>query len=312
MWYNDILLVLMGVIAIVLILMAVMVGSRVKRPPKIVEEEEPKSEKILVERGFENHKQEEPTEPEPEPEPDYSAYMPSEPPEYEEPPIEEPIEPEPDYSEYIEPEHEEPPIEETVELEPTQEEPKPIPDEPVFEEPPPDESVEITPIEPIFMETDYQPESEQPDIYGSPSIDEPNDDVIITPNQTFYDPIIEEPSVEPEPIEEPPETSEPEPLDVTEIEPPVIETEPHIQALEETEPDTEEEPEELTPPEETLETRSRTRIRKPIIDESDPEINVDLGVETCPHCGSKVPNTIYCINCGKALDPNNIPEPEEE
>ena len=78
------------------------------------------------------------------------------------------------------------------------------------------------------------------------------------------------------------------------------------------EPDTEEEPEELILPEETLETRSRNRIRKPIIDESDPEINMSLGVEKCPHCGSKVPNTIYCINCGKALDPENTIMNEEE
>jgi hypothetical protein len=44
------------------------------------------------------------------------------------------------------------------------------------------------------------------------------------------------------------------------------------------------------------------RERKPVIDESDPDLKIDLGVETCPHCGSKVPNTIYCIYCGKSLD----------
>jgi hypothetical protein len=26
------------------------------------------------------------------------------------------------------------------------------------------------------------------------------------------------------------------------------------------------------------------------------------GVTTCPHCGEKVPATIYCINCGKSLN----------
>lgn len=301
MWYNDILLILMGVVAIIMILMAVMVGSRAKKPTKIVEEE-PKSEKILVEKGFEHKNREESVEPEPEPEPDYSDYMKPETPEIEEPPIEETVEIEPVT---------------VIEEEPIPEEPEPIPEEPVFKEPEPlpDESVEITPIEPIIIETEYEPEPEHPDIYGSPSLEEPDDDVIITPNQTFYDPVNEEPSVEPEPEpieEETPETVEPEIQDIQEIELPEIETESQDQVPEEIEPDTEEEPEELLLPEETLETRSRTRIRKPIIDESDPEINMDLGVETCPHCGSKVPNTIYCINCGKALDPNNLPEPEEE
>ena len=26
------------------------------------------------------------------------------------------------------------------------------------------------------------------------------------------------------------------------------------------------------------------------------------GVTTCPHCGEKVPSTLYCINCGKSLN----------
>ena len=304
MWYNDILLILMGVIAIMMILMAVMVESRVKKPTKIVEEE-PKPEKILVEKGFEHKNREESVESEPEPEQDYSDYMKPETPEYEEPPIEETVEIEPVT---------------VIEDEPIQEEPEPIPEEPIFEEPVfeepeplPEESVEITPIEPIIIETEYEPEPEPPDIYGSPSLEEPDDDVIITPNQTFYDPVIEEPSIEPELIEEEtPETVEPETQDIQEIELPTIETESQDQVLEEIEPDTEEEPEDLILPEETLETRSRNRIRKPIIDESDPEINMSLGVEKCPHCGSKVPNTIYCINCGKALDPENTILNEEE
>jgi hypothetical protein len=50
------------------------------------------------------------------------------------------------------------------------------------------------------------------------------------------------------------------------------------------------------------EPRARRRVRKPVIDESDPDLKIDLGVETCPHCGSKVPNTIYCIYCGKSLE----------
>ena len=51
------------------------------------------------------------------------------------------------------------------------------------------------------------------------------------------------------------------------------------------------------------EQRQFRKERKPIIDESDPDLNMDMGVKSCPHCGSEVPDTIYCINCGKSLDP---------
>jgi len=334
MWYNDLLLILMGFIAIVMILMAVIMGSRVKKPPKAQEEQKTSQpEKILVERGFENHKEEQ-VEPEPEPEADYSDYMPPETTEYTEPSIEETVEieptpiiedepitepeiiqepPEPDYSAYMPPEkpqYEAPSIEEPAkpeqileETETAQEEPEYLETEPQT----PDESVEITPIEPIIIDVpEDEPEREIPDIYGSPSIEEPDMDVVITPNQTFYDPVIEKPSIEPEP-----EILEPE-LEtevIPEIELPAIETEPTEQVPEEIA--SEEEPELIETPVETLEERSRKRIRKPIIDESDPDINIDLGVETCPHCGSKVPNTIYCINCGKALDPENTILDEE-
>jgi hypothetical protein len=53
---------------------------------------------------------------------------------------------------------------------------------------------------------------------------------------------------------------------------------------------------------EILEPPPSRRVRRPVIDESDPDLKIDLGVETCPHCGSKVPNTIYCIYCGKSLE----------
>ena len=53
---------------------------------------------------------------------------------------------------------------------------------------------------------------------------------------------------------------------------------------------------------EDYETPPSIRVRRPVIDESDPDLKIDLGVETCPHCGSRVPNTIYCIYCGKSLE----------
>ncbi len=32
-----------------------------------------------------------------------------------------------------------------------------------------------------------------------------------------------------------------------------------------------------------------------------PEVVIDLGVIQCPYCGSSVPRTMFCINCGKEL-----------
>ena len=32
-----------------------------------------------------------------------------------------------------------------------------------------------------------------------------------------------------------------------------------------------------------------------------PEVVIDLGVIKCPYCGSSVPRTMFCINCGKEL-----------
>ncbi len=305
MWYNDILIIVMGVVALLLIIMAVMVGSRVpkKQPEKHVEE---KPEKIFVEKGFENNAKEKPaylTEEEEyiatfidpkEPEPEESTII---------------LEPEPS----IEPE--EPPEETMVETEP----------EP---ESTPEESVEITPIEPIIVETTEEPEAQPaiittepiiiepteteymaPTLEGSPSIPElEEDNVVITPNETFYDPTPEE---TPQPIGEPPELEE-EIEDIPEIELSPLEEESTEPAPDEIEPDIEEPPE----PEPIIQEKpiraSMRRIRKPVIDESDPDLKIDLGVETCPHCGSKVPDTIYCIYCGKPLDPANTPGLEEE
>lgn len=34
----------------------------------------------------------------------------------------------------------------------------------------------------------------------------------------------------------------------------------------------------------------------------DEDVSPVQGVTTCPHCGEKVPATLYCINCGKSLN----------
>ena len=34
----------------------------------------------------------------------------------------------------------------------------------------------------------------------------------------------------------------------------------------------------------------------------DDDVSPVQGVTTCPHCGEKVPATLYCINCGKSLN----------
>ena len=34
----------------------------------------------------------------------------------------------------------------------------------------------------------------------------------------------------------------------------------------------------------------------------DDDVSPVQGVSTCPHCGEKVPATLYCINCGKSMN----------
>ena len=209
-------------------------------------------------------------------------------------------------------------------------------------EPQKDESIEITPVEPIIMEAEYNepdydkingdvpeepeqleeeiPESEYTEpLYELPDASEPDESVVITPNQTFYDPVpeetVEKPEIEDSPTleEETTEPVEPQIEEIPEIELPSLEPDEPAAIPEEIEPDIVEE----SPPEPVIEpkpvkSRGRGRIRKPVIDESDPDLKIDLGTNTCPHCGSKVPDTIYCIYCGKALNPNNVVEEKEE
>ncbi len=315
MLYEDILLIAMGFVALVMIVMAVMMGSRPRKSVKKVVEEEPKPEKILVEKGFERTIKEEPIEPEEEY--DYTPVYIEKPatPVMDEPPTEE-IEEEP--TPEPEPIIEEP---EPVLVKPEPVIIEPIPDE-SFIEPEPDETVEITPVEPMIFDTIEIEEKTKPDIMGSPSISEPDEEVAITPNQTFYDPIIIEPvetrapTLEESPSldeEEEPIEPEHEIEDIPEIELPPLEPEEPEAVPEEIEPEVEEEPEpEPVVPVMREKLKSTRRVRKPIIDESDPDLKIDLGVEKCPHCGSKVPATIYCINCGKPLDPERAEQQEEE
>jgi hypothetical protein len=74
----------------------------------------------------------------------------------------------------------------------------------------------------------------------------------------------------------------------------------------------EEEPEVVLPEPVLIET---PQAEEPAVDEitfedtyrepdyfRDEDVSPVQGVTTCPHCGEKVPATIYCINCGKSLN----------
>jgi hypothetical protein len=47
---------------------------------------------------------------------------------------------------------------------------------------------------------------------------------------------------------------------------------------------------------------SEKNLRKPFRNESDPDVNTSMGVKTCINCGSEVPDTTYCIYCGKSIE----------
>lgn len=276
MWYNDMLIILMGFVSILMIIMTVIMSARIRKP-KPVETVEEIPEKVYVEKGFE--RQEDAGEEETSP--DY----------IEQEPVEEGnIE---DYSVEVEP------IDYTVEIEPVASaqrvslETEPV--EPV----PSDEDVVITPTEPIIIE-EASEQIEEPIAENTP-----DKDVVITPNETFYDP-------EPEETEEPTDEEEAEIEDIPEIELPPLEPEETKSIPEEIEPEPESAPEAESVVYVVEGKKQSRRLRKPVIDESDPDLKVDLGVITCPNCGAKVPDTIYCILCGKPLDPENTVGYEEE
>lgn len=170
------------------------------------------------------------------------------------------------------------PAPETVEEQPKE---PPKKQEPLAEERPPVEVGHVPVSTDVF-------EDEEPHLY--------------TPEPEFFMP---EQSVEiPEPELEAPET------EVEFSEPEVELTEPEI---EESVPEIDEgEPEVVLPEPILLET---PQAEEPAVDEitfedtyrepdyfKDEDVSPIQGVTTCPHCGEKVPATLYCINCGKSLN----------
>ena len=277
MWYNDILIILMGFLALLMILMALLVSLRARKP-KPIETIEEKPERVYVEKGFE--KQVDLEEEQKDEDENNTTYIESE-----------PITIDETESRDSEP-IETPPPNEDVVITPTEpiiiEEASKEPLEPNAERTL-DEDLVITPVETIIIE----PEPET----GSITESEPYEDVIITPNATIYNPKQEE-------IEEATDEEDQNPLEKEEVN---IEDIPKVE-LSPLEPKTEAEPV-ISILEGNTESR---RLRKPVIDESDPELKVDLGVKTCLNCGATVPDTIYCILCGKQLDPDNAIDCEEE
>jgi len=297
----------MGVMVAAMIAAVVIVQSRLSRREP-VEDEEPVDDKVFVELGFEPEEEPETVSPEPvgdsvefdlEPiEPDYEAVeeLPSL--EHDEvfydssfessdPVI---IETSPVIVEEPEPVREEEPVKSMFEASYEPSEPVVIeaPEVIIIKEP---EMAESATEEGPLFERSYQ-ESEPVVIETERFILEPEEVIELTQVE------------EPEPVEEP-ETDEEqvveEPEVVEESTLPEVEPEPLVEDA----PEVTEEPE-VVEEIEAPKPRKRRKMRKPIIDESDPEINLDMGVKKCPHCNSEVPDTIYCISCGKSLDPESV------
>ena len=117
----------------------------------------------------------------------------------------------------------------------------------------------------------------------------------------FYEPMVE--LLEPEAAEEPVELFEP----VVELPEPEIEYVPITE-----EPEREASMPEVISPEPVLLEQPQAEepvdaepfedtYREPAYFRDEDVIPVQ-GVTTCPHCGEKVPATLYCINCGKSLN----------
>ncbi|MCK5669787.1 hypothetical protein KAI10_00245 [Candidatus Bathyarchaeota archaeon] len=303
---EDLVLLLMGVMVAAMILAVMIVQSRLSKG-RPEESEEPADDKVYVELGFEP--EEEPEEAPPEPVDDSV--------EFDLAPIEPAYEAVDDLPQ-LEPEEvffgesfeaSEPVVIETPMI--IMENPEPVeePVKPLFE-------ASYEPAEPVVIEAPEMVVIEEPKTVEFETGEGPmfeiayqeSEPVVIETERMILEP---EEDVEPAPVEEPElldETPEPEEAPVVEeIE--VIEEEPlpEIEPVE-LEPIVVETPEIAEEPEvvegvEAPKPRTRRRLRKPIIDESDPAINLDMGIKSCPHCGSEVPDTIYCINCGKSLDP---------
>jgi len=186
------------------------------------------------------------------------------------------------------------------------EEPEPVQEEetvkPLFE-------ASFEPSEPVIIEAPEviiieEPEMAEPETEKGPMFEisyQESEPVVIETERLVLE---QEEVIELTPVEE----TEPEEEQVDE-EPEVVEesTSPGVEPepLVEDTAEIAEEPE-VVEEIETPNPRKRRKMRKPIIDESDPSINLDMGVKKCPHCASEVPDTIYCISCGKSLDPESV------
>jgi hypothetical protein len=155
---------------------------------------------------------------------------------------------------------------------------------PLSEELPPAEAEQVPVSTDVF-------EDEEPRLYA--------------PEPEFY---VSEESVEiSEPESEARETEMEYP--VLEVEPPEPEIEP-VPDMDEGEQEAHE-PEAVSPEPVLIET---PQPEEPIMAEPfedtyrepdyfrDEEVSPVQGVTICPHCGEKVPATLYCINCGKSLN----------
>jgi hypothetical protein len=117
----------------------------------------------------------------------------------------------------------------------------------------------------------------------------------------FHEPVVEIPELEE--VEETVEFFEP----VVELPEPETESAPKMEEVEEEASL----PEVVAPEPVLLEAR---RAEEPVVAEPyedtyrepayfrDDDVIPVQGVTTCPHCGEKVPATLYCINCGKSLN----------
>jgi hypothetical protein len=292
---EDLVLLLMGVMVAAMILAVMIVQSRLSKG-RPAEAEEPVDDKVYVELGFEP--EEEPEEVPPEPVDDSVEFdlAPIEP-AYEA--VDDPPQLEPEEVFFGESfEAAEPVVIETPMI--IMEEPEPVEEtgKPLIE-------ASYEPAEPVVIEAPEMVIIEEPKTVEFETEEGPmfeieyqeSEPVVIETERMILEP---EEAVEPTPVEEPEVLDEaPEPEEEPVVEEIEVIPETLLPEVEPAEPET---LVEKTPEVEAPKPRKRRRLRKPIIDESDPDINLDMGIKSCPHCSSEVPDTIYCINCGKSLD----------
>jgi hypothetical protein len=309
MWYNDLLLVLMAFVVLLLIVMAIVISTWPRRTKSKVEIEPP--EKMIVEKENESEIIK----------PDLLSGEISL--------LDEEQISELETIESSYPEDKEIELEEKIQTESLKQKgvirkppiPKVDETDPFIEfevEGNKEETVVIEKIEPIiFDELDLDASAkisieEQPDTLLEKETVEITSDHIIFKNEDkmeAFDTKVQLNEIEDQKkaIVEPEEESELYSLSLEKVEKPVTEVVQQKEKNEQVYNETINEVVDKVPGK--YEPTLGRRVRRPVIDESDPDLKIDLGVETCPHCGSKVPNTIYCIYCGKSLeieDPDNL------